>query len=108
MSRRRKLVTMLVSLLGAILLWLYVVSTVAPEVTTRVSAIPINLDGSIVLEERNLIITGCSAETLSLELSTSRVNLSKLNADSIRVNADASKIRGAIIKVRGYLTGVRH
>jgi YbbR-like protein. len=93
MSRSRKFVTMLVSLLGAILLWLYVVSSVAPETTSRISAIPINIDGSIVLEERNLIITGRSAETLSLELSTSRVNLSKLNADSIRINADASKIR---------------
>lgn len=93
MPRSRKIVFALVSLLGAILVWLYVVTVIAPEATTRVSSIPINIDGTIVLEERGLIITSQDAESLSLELSASRVNLSKLNADSIRVNADASKIR---------------
>ena len=92
-QRTPKLVMMLASLLAAILLWLYVVTSVAPEATTRVSGIEINLDGTIVLEERGLIITAQDADLLSLELSTSRVNLSKLNAKSIRVNADASKIR---------------
>ncbi len=92
-QRTRKLVMMLASLLAAILLWLYVVTSVAPEATTRISGIEINLDGTIVLEERGLIITSQDADMLSLELSTPRVNLSKLNAKSIRVNADASKIR---------------
>lgn len=92
-QRTRKLMMMLASLLAAILLWLYVVSSVAPEAKTTVSSIPISLDGMIVLEERGLIITQQDAEALSLEINTSRVNLSKLNADSIRVNADASKIR---------------
>lgn len=93
MFKGRKLVTMLVSLLAAVLLWLYVVTTVAPEATTRVSSIPISIDGSIVLEERGLIITGQDLTALSLELSSSRSNLSKLNAETIRVTADASKIR---------------
>ena len=93
MLQRRKIVTMLVSLLAAVVLWLYVVTAVAPEASTRVSGIPISIDGTIVLEERGLIITAQDVENLSMELSTSRVNLSKLNADSIRVNADASRIR---------------
>ena len=93
MLQGRKIGFMLVSLLAAVLLWLYVVTVVAPEATTRVSGIPINIDGTIVLEERDLIITSQDVSTLALEVSTSRVNLSKLNADTIRVNADASKIR---------------
>ena len=93
MRKGHKLVTVLISLLGAILLWLYVVSSVAPEATTRVSGIPINIDGTIVLEERGLIITAQDVSSLSLEVSTSRVNLSKLNAETIRVNADASRLR---------------
>lgn len=93
MPQSRKLVTMLVSLLAAVVMWLYVVTTVAPEATTRVSNIPINIDGTIVLEERGLVITDQDLQTLTVELNTSRVNLSKLNADSIRVSADASKIR---------------
>ena len=94
MKQSHKLVTMLVSLLAAILLWLYVVTLVAPEMTTTVSAISINLDGTTVLEERGLIITSQTPDVLSLVINTSRVNLSKLNAKSIRINADASKIRG--------------
>ncbi len=93
MPQSRKLVTMLVSLLAAVVMWLYVVTTVAPEATTRVSNIPINIDGTIVLEERGLVITEQDLQTLTIEVNTSRVNLSKLNADSIRVSADASKIR---------------
>lgn len=93
MVQRRKLVIMLISVLAAIVLWLYVVTVVAPEASTRVSGIPINIDGTIVLEERDLVITSQDVDSLSMEVSTSRVNLSKLNADSIRVNADASRIR---------------
>lgn len=93
MPKSRKIVMMLVALLGAILLWLYVVTVVAPEATTRVSSIPINIDGTVVLGERGLIITDQDVSTLSVDLSTSRVNLTKLNAETIRVNADASKIR---------------
>lgn len=89
----KKIAFMLASLVAAVLLWLYVVTVVAPEATTSVSGIPISIDGTIILEERGLIITNQDVSTLSLNVSASRVNLSKLNADSIRVNADASRIR---------------
>ena len=93
MFRGHRIVTMLVSLLAAVLLWLYVVTVVAPETTTRVSEIPISIDGTFGLEERGLKITAQDVQSLALELSTSRMNLTKLNADSIRINADASRIR---------------
>ena len=93
MFQGRKLVTMLVSLLAALLLWLYVVTTVAPETSTRVSNIPINIDGTIVLEQRGLIITDQDISEMTLELSASRVNVSKLNSTTIRISADASRIR---------------
>lgn len=93
MFKGRKLVTMLVSLLAAVLLWLYVVTTVAPEANVRVSGIPVSIDGSVFLEQRGLIITGQDISEVSLDLSASRINLSKLSAATIRVSADASKIR---------------
>lgn len=89
----KKLVFILISLLAAFVLWLYVVTVVAPEATTTVSGIPISVDGVVVLEERGLIVTAQDVSTLNLSVSASRVNLAKLNADSIRVNADASRIR---------------
>ncbi len=93
MPRSRNIIMLLVSLLGAVLLWLYVVNNVATESTIRISSIPINIDGTIDLQDRDLLITSQDSASLTLELSGSRANLSKLNADSIRVNADASRIR---------------
>lgn len=91
----RKIATLLISLLAAILIWLYVVTNVAPEATARISDIPVTVDGSIVLEERGLIITDQKTESIWLEVSSSRLNLAKLNSSSIRISADASKIHEA-------------
>ena len=93
MFRGRKIITLLVSLLGAALLWLYVITTVAPEMNVRIPNIPVTVDGSIVLEERGLIVTNVATESITLELNTSRVNLPKLSASNIRISADVSKIR---------------
>ena len=93
MTTRRKIVIFLVSVLAAVLLWLYVVTVVAPEATFPISGIPISIDGSLVLEERNLIITAMDVDTVSLELRTARSNLSKLNAENIRITADASRLK---------------
>ena len=93
MFQGRKLVTMLISLLAAILLWLYVVTIIAPELSFGVDDIPISIDGNFVLQERELVITNRDVTTVDLELSTARVNKSKLNRDTIRINADASKVR---------------
>ena len=95
MFKGRKLVTLFVSLLAAGILWLYVVTTVAPETSGRVANIPVTIDGSIILEERGLIITDQETTNVTLEITTSRQNLSKLNASNIRISADASKIREA-------------
>ena len=94
MFRGRKIFTMLISLLAAVLLWLYVISTVAKEVPWGVPNIPISIDGTFALEERGLVITQQNVDSLNLQLSTLRANCSKLNAETIRVNADASKIKG--------------
>ena len=66
MFRGHRIVTMLVSLLAAVLLWLYVVTVVAPETTTRVSEIPISIDGTFGLEERGLKITAQDVQSLAL------------------------------------------
>jgi YbbR domain-containing protein len=93
MIKGRKIVTLLIAAAAAVLLWLYVVTSVAPEATARINSIPVTIDGSIILEERGLIITKRNTTAVSLEVSASRSDLSKLNASSIGMSADASKIR---------------
>ena len=79
MFQGRKLITMLVSLLAAVLLWLYVVTSVAPQANKRVSGIPVTIDeGNNTFEDRGLIVTAQDISTVSLELTSSRSNLSKL------------------------------
>ena len=93
MIKGRKIVTLFIALLAAVLLWLYVITTVAPEANTRIGNIPVSIDGTIILEERGLIITDLKTPQISLEISASRVNISKLNSSNIRISADATRIR---------------
>lgn len=93
MIQGRKIAYMLLSLFSALLLWIYVVSTVAPEATQTIGGIRVSIDGSLALEERGLVITELKTERISIEVNTSRINLSRLNAENISVAADASKIR---------------
>lgn len=92
MFRGHKLITLLISLIGAVVLWLYVVTTIKPQTDFPVSSIPISISDSM-LTERGLIITAQSPEILRLDLRTSRANVAKLNAETIRVVADASSVR---------------
>lgn len=92
MSRSRNIVMMLVALLGAVLLWLYVVTFVTPEDTKRINSIPININGVKYLQDNDLRIMSQDITTIAVEYRTSRVNFSKLTADTIRVSADASWI----------------
>ena len=92
MFRGHKLFTLLISLIGAVVLWLYVVTTIKPQTDFPVSSIPISISDSM-LTERGLIITAQSPEILRLDLRTSRANVAKLNAETIRVVADASSVR---------------
>lgn len=93
MTRSRKIVMMLIALLGAILLWLYVVTFVTPEYNKSISSVPIKLEGLDVLEERSLIITDQNKTTLSVNMRTSRTNLALLDANSVSLKADVSTIR---------------
>lgn len=95
MMRRHKIIALLVSLPAAILLWIYVVSTISPETRGTVGGIPVTVDGILVLDERGLIVTEQLTERVSLELRTNRANFAKLSSENIRISADASKITEA-------------
>lgn len=93
MTRSRRIAMMLIALLGAILLWLYVVTFVTPEYNKSISSVPIRMEGTDVLEERSLIITDQNKTTLSVNMRTSRSNLSLLDATTVSFIADVSTIR---------------
>ena len=80
------------SVVIALLLWLYVITTVSPGSKQTFYNIPLVLGNESVLTERGLMITYQSATSVNLELSGTRTDLAKVNAGNITVKADLSNI----------------
>ena len=89
---KRKLYSALLSAVVAFGLWLYVFNNVSQEDDSTFYNIPIVLSGEAVLSERNLMITGISTETVSLNISGARSELNKLDNSNIIVKADLAGI----------------
>lgn len=91
-----KLTSILLSTVIAFGLWLYVFSNVSQEDNVTFYNIPVVIKGETALmNEQNLMITGISAQTVSLRLSGSRIDLNKINAGNIIVSVDLSDIYDA-------------
>lgn len=89
---RNKLYSLLLSVVIAFGLWLFVVNNVSQEDSTTISGIPVVWEGEGMLNERNLMLTGVSSETVSLQVSGPRSELGKINAGNILVKCDVSNI----------------
>ena len=89
---KSKFVTALISLALAILVWLYVVTVVSPNSSKYFHNIEVGIQGSKLLEERELIIMSADISTVTLHLEGNRVDLNKLSSANIVVDVDVSKI----------------
>jgi len=90
--KKTKLSSLALSLLIAFGLWLYVVNNVSQESEDTIYNIPVVIVDEAVLNERNLMITGVSSETISLTLSGARSDLSKVNNQNITVKMEVAGI----------------
>lgn len=90
--KNNKLTSILLSVIVAFGLWMYVINYVSPESEETYYNIPVVMEGESVLNENGLMITGASANTVSLHLSGNRTDLNKVNSGNITVKADLSKI----------------
>lgn len=89
---RNKLYSMLLSLVIAMCLWLYVSQNVSIEDDNTFSNIPVVMEGESVLNERNLMVTSMSNNTVSLHLTGARSELSKLDSSKLAAKVDLSQI----------------
>lgn len=89
---KRKVYSALLSFVVAFGLWLYVFNNVSQEDDSTFYNVPIVMTGENVLSERNLMITGISAEAVSLNISGARSELNKLDNSNIIVKVDLSGI----------------
>ena len=90
---KNKIWALLLSLILAIGLWMYVITTVSPNSRTTITNIPVVFEGeSWLLENRNLMITSGMDTTVSLELYGNRSDLNKLNRSNVTLKVDLTKV----------------
>lgn len=90
---KSKMGPLLLSVVLAVGLWMYVITTVSPNSKTTISNVEVDFEGeSWLLENRNLMITDGMDTTVDLELSGNRSDLNKLNRSNITLKVDLTKI----------------
>jgi len=92
--KKSKILSLLVSFAAAFGLWLFVMTNVSQEDDRTYYNVPVVVAGESILNEQNLIITGTSADTVSLHLSGPRSDLNKISTSgNLAVRVDVSKIQ---------------
>lgn len=90
---KSKIWSLLLSVLVAVGLWTYVITTVSPNFRTTVHDIPVVFEGETwLLENRNLMITSGMDTTVDLEVSGNRSDLNKLNRSNVTLKIDLTKV----------------
>ena len=89
---KSKLLSLCLSIVLAIGIWLYVITVVSPESQDTFRGIPVQMQSVALLEERGLIITDISHTEVALQLSGNRTDLIQLDGGNIRIYADVSTI----------------
>lgn len=92
---KNKFSMLVLSIVIAFSLWMYVVLVVNPESEQTYYNIPVVLDGTSALSDRDLMITSDTNYTVTLKLSGNRTDLNKLDSSNITILADLSQITEA-------------
>ena len=87
---KNKLLTGLLSVGIALVLWLYVVTVVSPNSDNHYYNIPVNIQGEAVLQDRGLMITSGELPVISLHLEGNRTDLNKINSSNIFCKVSAN------------------
>lgn len=93
MKRNNKVYSAILSVVVAFGLWLYVVNNVSVEMDATFNNIPVVREGESILNERNLMVTSLSVDSVSLNLFGSRDDLNKVDSSNTSVKIDLSSIK---------------
>ena len=89
---RKKIISVLLSVILAFGLWYYVITVISPDSTDTYYDIPVVLVGETALEERGLMVTYVGNTTVDLTLSGNRSDLNQLTKDNITIKANLNNI----------------
>lgn len=90
MSFSNKNKTKFISLFSAIVLWLYVITTVDPSETKKFKDIPITISNAHLLNENNLSLFPEENLTASITIKTNLSKLKKITKDNIVISGSLS------------------
>ena len=90
--KERKITSAILSVVIAFGLWWYVVNNVSMEDDITFNNIPVVREGESVLNEKNLMITEISTESVSMNLIGSREDLNKVDSSNMSVKINLSNI----------------
>lgn len=94
-TKNRKILNLVLAVVLAVGVWLYVINVENPTSPTTVRDIPITVTGEDVLAERDLMVTGLSADQVDLRISGRKKTLMNLNRSNITLELDVSTITTA-------------
>lgn len=93
--KKNKIISLLLSVVIALCLWIYVVTVVTPEDAQWVYNIPVTFTNENGLfADRNLTLTGGRNQTVNLKFRGNRQDLQKLTSSNVIVTANLSQIDG--------------
>lgn len=88
---KNKFLTFLLSLVLAFGLWFYVITVISPN-SEETYYVPVIMEGERVLNEKGMMLTSDTNQTVTLQLSGNRTDLNKLNNSNINVIVDLTRI----------------
>jgi|GEM_PF-463001 len=93
MMNRKKTLEIIISLVGAILLWMYVVNVVNPPISVSYKDIPVQLLNVDYLTDNKLAIAGTGEYTVDVTLNGARNLFSDIKAEQITATADLNGLK---------------
>ena len=90
--QKNKVFSAIVSVAIAFCLWLYVITVDSPDYRDTIYDIPLTFVNETALQNRNLVITDISADTVDVTFSGNRTDVLKLNKSNITLKVDLAKI----------------
>ena len=97
-----RVVYAIVSVIIAVLLWMYVEYTEQPDIEQNISRIPVTFTGYEDLKSKNLILTEGENSYVSIKIRGTRNTVSKITAENIIITSDLSSISAAGEYQRSY------
>ena len=100
--RDSRIVYMIISLVIAILLWMYVEYTEQPDIEQSISRIPVTFTGYDELKNKGLVLTDGETSYVTIKIKGTRSVVSRITADDIIITSDLASISAAGEYQRSY------